>query len=92
MSKALDHDLDLLRAIGLKILNISITNRGALEKLKLIATSFSKDEIMLLAKLKAELDAIAPPELTKKEGYTHLWNRYLDIAFSSSPIPTAPVR
>jgi len=89
-SKALEDDFKLFRLIGTRILPYSILNNGTIKAIKRVAESFSPLEIITLAKIKAELEGIAPAYLIKKKVMAELWDLFCDVVTGQEALTASP--
>lgn len=90
-SKALEDDFKLFRLIGTGVLPHSILNNGTIRAIKRVAESFTPLEIITLAKIKAEMEGIAPAYLIKKKTMAKLWSLFHDVVEGKTPVaPPSP--
>ncbi|WP_202320385.1 hypothetical protein [Archaeoglobus neptunius] len=75
-SKALEEDLKLLRAIGTSLLPRKLVDSTTTNAIKTSAEHFTEAELTTLAKIKAEMDGIAPNYLTRRRESLEKWYQF----------------
>lgn len=78
-SRALEEDFKLFRVIGTRVLPHSLLDDGTIEAIKRAVECFNPPEIITLAKVKAEMDGIAPAYLTRKRALIELWDLFCNV-------------
>lgn len=89
-SKALEEDFKLFRLIGTRVLPYSILNNDTVEAIKRVMERFSPSEIITLAKIKTEVDGVAPAYLIKKKAMAELWNLFCNVVRDHETLTVTP--